>query len=205
MTTKEIKISKTLENGARFSCKLCGRCCRGFNEGEVYLYLEDIERLANILNLKGNAGLRKFAKEHLKIVNDSFYWKEPGASRGKTYRYKSLGFKFIGDDEHCEFLAEDNSCSIHDASPFQCRCFPFWQMTVSNPKTLAEYSKKCPGLQDKDCKDAKFYSKEEIFNWAKNEQELEKHYFLKMRENKFDIFKVYPFLPRDLLTENEQR
>ncbi|MFX1287925.1 MAG: hypothetical protein ACFFFY_05115 [Promethearchaeota archaeon] len=32
---------------------------------------------------------------------------------GKTYRVKSLGFKFTGDDEHCQFLKE-NVCNIHE-------------------------------------------------------------------------------------------
>ena len=41
MTSKEIKISKGLENGLGFSCKMCGVCCRGFNEGEVYIFKND--------------------------------------------------------------------------------------------------------------------------------------------------------------------
>ena len=47
--------------------------------------------------------LKKFAEEYLKVVNDSFFWKEPGAERGKTYRFKNIGFKFTGEDEHCHF------------------------------------------------------------------------------------------------------
>ncbi len=203
MTTKEIKISKSLENGVKFKCKLCGRCCRGSNEGEVFLYLEDIERLASELNLKGPSGLKKFAKKYLKIVNDSFYWKEPGDIKGKTYKYKSLSFKFIEEDEHCEFLGEDNKCTIYHAAPFQCKSFPFWQMMVSSLKNIKEYSKKCPGLKGLNNEDANFYSKEDIYNWAKQEQDLEKRYFLKMRENDFDIFKVYPFLPQDMSKDDD--
>ncbi|MFX1328480.1 MAG: YkgJ family cysteine cluster protein, partial [Promethearchaeota archaeon] len=104
MTSTEIKISRNLENGIEFSCQMCGKCCTGLNEGEVYLYKEDIIRLANFLGLKGKKGLRNFADKYLKVIDDSFYWKDEGEQRGKTYRFKALGFKFTGEDEHCHFL-----------------------------------------------------------------------------------------------------
>ena len=53
LTSTEIKISRDLENGIEFSCQMCGKCCRGFDEGEVYLYKEDILRLTEFLNIKG--------------------------------------------------------------------------------------------------------------------------------------------------------
>ncbi|MFX1502992.1 MAG: YkgJ family cysteine cluster protein, partial [Promethearchaeota archaeon] len=176
MTSVEIKISKNLENGIEFSCQMCGKCCRGFNEGEVYLYKDDIFRLVKFLKIKGNTGLKKFAEKYLKVVDDSFFWKEPGAQRGKTYRYKTLGYKFTGEDEHCHFLI-NNKCSVHKARPFQCRSFPFWQMMVSSRKNFEDYTKKCKGLQTLK---GKFYTKEEILNWAKKEYEIEKKYFLEM-------------------------
>jgi len=175
---------------------MCGSCCRGLNEGEVFLYKDDILRLANILNLNDKDGLREFAKKYLKIVDTSFYWKEPNAKTGKTYKFKALGFKFTGEDEHCEFLTEDNKCSVHEHRPFQCRCFPFWQMMVSSRKNFIDYTKKCKGLQ---ISKGKFYSKQEILNWAKEEYKIEKNYFFEMRKYKFDISKVYHFLPEEML------
>ena len=197
MTSEEIKLSKALENGVEFSCQMCGSCCRGFNEGEVYLYQDDIERLTKSFNITKKSDLRKFAKKYFKVINDSFFWKEPGAERGKTYRYKSLGFRFTGEDEHCHFLI-DNSCSVHEIRPFQCRCFPFWHMLVSSRKNFINYAKKCPGLK---VLRGRYYSKEEILDWAKTEYEMEKKYFLDMKKNDFDILKVYPFLSRDMLKE----
>ena len=196
MTIIDIKLSKLLENGIEFSCQMCGACCRGFKEGEVYLYKDDIARLAKLLNLTSKARLREFAKEYLKVVSDSFFWKEPGAARAKTYRYKTLGFKFTGDDEHCHFL-EDNECTIHEARPFQCRCFPFWQMLVSNSKNFVNYSKKCPGLK---VLKGKHYTREEILDWATKEYEMEKEFFFEMKKNDFNILKVYSFLPKDMVS-----
>ncbi len=196
MTSIDIKLSKLLENGIEFSCQKCGACCRGFKEGEVYLYKDDIKKLAKHLNIKGNSELREFAKKYLKVVNDSFFWKEPGAARAKTYRYKTLGFKFTGDDEHCHFL-KDNECTIHEARPFQCRCFPFWKMLVSSKKNFVDYSKKCPGLK---VLKGKHYTREEILDWATKEYEMEKDFFFEMKKNDFNILKVYSFLPKDMVS-----
>ena len=197
MTSTEIKISRILENGIEFSCQMCGKCCTGFNDGEVYLYEEDILRLADFLKIKGKKGLRDFAKKHLKVVDDSFFWKDPNAQRGKTYRYKTLGFKFTGEDEHCHFL-KGNNCSVHTARPFQCRSFPFWQMMVSSTKNFENYAQKCKGLQ---VLKGKFYTKEEILNWAQEEYDIEKKYFLEMKKNNFNIMKIHPYLSKEMLQE----
>ncbi|MBY9015953.1 MAG: YkgJ family cysteine cluster protein [Candidatus Lokiarchaeota archaeon] len=116
MTSSDIKLSKTLENGIEFSCQMCGDCCRGLEEGEVYLYQDDIVRLTQSLNITRKSELKKFAKKYFKIIDDTFFWKEPGEERGKTYKFKTLGFKFTGDDEHCHFL-KDNICSVHEKRP----------------------------------------------------------------------------------------
>jgi len=116
LTSTEIKLSKALGNGIEFSCQMCGSCCRGFNDGEVYVYQDDILRLTQSLNITKKSELRKFAKKYFKVIDDSFFWKEPGAARGKKFRFKSLGFKFTGDDEHCQFL-KDKSCTVHEARP----------------------------------------------------------------------------------------
>jgi Fe-S-cluster containining protein len=197
LTSTEIKISRILENGIEFSCQMCGKCCSGFHEGEVYLYKEDILRLAEFIKNEEKINLKEFAKKYLKVINDSFFWKEPGAERGKTYRFKTLGFKFTGETEHCHFLIE-NKCSVHTARPFQCRSFPFWQMMVSSKKNFDNYTKKCQGLQ---LLKGKFYTKEEILNWAKKEYEIEKKYFFEMKKNNFNIMKVYPFLSKEMLQE----
>jgi hypothetical protein len=63
-------------------------------------------------------------------------------------------------------------------------------------KNLVAYSKKCPGLYIslKENHKGKFYSREEISKWAKREYAIEKKFFLEMKNNDFDIFKVYDFI-----------
>lgn len=182
---------------------MCGGCCRGFNEGEVYLYKDDILRLAKFLNMEDEEGLKKFAEKYVKVVNDSFFWKESGASRGKTYKYKTLGFAFTGKDEHCHFIDDKNHCTVHKSRPFQCRCFPFWKMMVTSRSNVIEYAKKCPGLQASLKGQGKYYDRQEIQKWAKAEYEMEKKYFLELKESNFDILKVYPFLTEEMLREGK--
>lgn len=174
---------------------MCGDCCRGFDEGEVYMYQEDIARMVKFFNLKNKVALKEFAKKHFKIIQDSFYWKEPKEKIGRDYTFKTLGLKFTGNDEHCEFLDKNNKCTIHDARPFQCRAFPFWKMMVISNKNFLNYAEKCKGLQTLK---GKFYSPEEILNWAEREYEIEKNYFLALKKNKFNIFKMYPFLSKSI-------
>jgi len=196
LTPADINLSKTLEKGVEFSCQMCGSCCKGFDDGEVYLYQEDIDRLTDFLHISSKTDLKKFAKKYLKIINDTFFWKEHGCEKGETYKFKTLGFRFTGDDEHCHFL-KDNKCSVHEKRPFQCSCFPFWNMLVSSRKNFVNYAKKCPGLK---ALNGKYYSGEEILDWAKKEYEMEKQYFFELRRHDFNIFKVYPFLSRDMLS-----
>ena len=203
MPTKPIKISSTLEEGARFSCKMCGDCCRGFNDGDVFLYGEDITKLASFLGFDGNSGLRKFSKKYLKIIQTTFYWRKEGAKRGKNYSIGCIGFQFQGEDEHCAFLSSENACTVHEARPLQCRSFPWWQKMVRSRNQIWKYARKCPGLKDLNSSDAKFYSREEIRSWAKREQEAELKHFLKLKENDFDIFRAYPFLSKDLLLDEK--
>lgn len=199
ITAHKIKLAKEFEQGMYFSCHMCGECCRGLREGEVYLYKNDIIRLAHHLRLKGTRGLKKFSLKYLKIVKSTFYWRAPGAKKEKKYELDELGFRFTGDDEHCHFLI-DNKCSVHEARPFQCRAFPIgWNMLISNVSQVRDYSKKCPALRDSlENKGDTFYSKDELLQWSQEEYEIEKAYFLEMKEHNFNIFKVYPFLPKNI-------
>ncbi|MHA1689159.1 MAG: YkgJ family cysteine cluster protein [Promethearchaeota archaeon] len=201
MIIEESKISKNFQNGIYFSCHKCGACCRGLNEGEVYIYLDDILRLIKFLKKKEkHYTLKSFARKYLKITSQGMFWKDSTFSKkGRTYNLDTLGLKFTGEDDHCYFLSENNICTVHEARPFQCRAFPIgWNMLMNNYTNLREYSKKCPALKNTLKNKGKYYSREEIVKWTRKELEIEYNYFLEMKKNGFDIFKVYKFLPRDI-------
>ncbi len=200
MIVEESKISVNFNKGIHFSCAQCGVCCRGLNEGEVYVYMEDIARLVDFLNKKGKkCTLKEFASNFLKITVQGFYWKDPISKKGKKYSLDTLGLKFYGEDDHCYFLNENNDCTVHEARPFQCRAFPIgWNMLMHSYHNLKDYSKKCPGLRNSILDKGRYHSKEEIIKWTREEYQIELNYFLAMRKNDFDIFKVYEFLPKDI-------
>ena len=52
-------------------------------------------------------------------------------------------------------------------------------MMVSSKNNFENYTKKCKGLQ---LLEGKFYTREEILKWAKNEYKVEKKYFLEIQK-----------------------
>ncbi|MEJ2278102.1 MAG: YkgJ family cysteine cluster protein [Candidatus Lokiarchaeota archaeon] len=176
MESNETTLSKYFEKGFYFSCKKCGDCCRGLDGGEVYLYREDIINLVHFLNKRAGKrrySLKSFVREYVKVLNTTFYWKEPGAKRGKNYSFKTLGFRFTGKDEHCKFINEKNECTVHKSRPFQCRAFPIgWNMIVKNVRNFQKYTRDCPALKESLNEEGKFYTREEIIDWIEKEYEL---------------------------------
>ncbi|MFO8017653.1 MAG: YkgJ family cysteine cluster protein [Promethearchaeia archaeon] len=198
MPTKNRRISKKYQKGIRFTCQMCGKCCRGLNEGEIYLYREDVQKLAAHLGFTGSKGLKEFARKYVATVTKSYYWRPPNKSRGKTHYITVLAFKLTGEDEVCQFLKGDE-CSVYDARPFQCRSFPIgWKMLMTKRKNFLTYARKCPGLKLSRKNKGKFRSYQEILNWIQREEQIEERYFLELKEAEFDIFKVYPFLSKEI-------
>jgi Fe-S-cluster containining protein len=93
---------------------MCGNCCRG--DGFVVLTETDIQGLADRLELKREDFLETYAR-----------WE------ASMRRWVLLD----QEDEHrsCIFLEPDQSCSVHEDKPVQCREFPFkWRSS-----NIAEY------------------------------------------------------------------
>ncbi|TXT59089.1 MAG: hypothetical protein BAJALOKI1v1_1480006 [Promethearchaeota archaeon] len=200
MPSQKITLSKYFKDGIHFSCLQCGECCRGLNNGEVYLYREDIERLVEHLNSNGQQyTLTSFSRKYVKVVRSSFYWENSKNGGGKNYSFKALGIKFIGEDESCPFLVNNCICSVHTARPYQCRAYPIgWNMLIKSNRNFAKYSKDCPGLKKSLEQKGEYYTPKEIIKWARKEYQMEKQFFLEMKKHQFDLFKTYSFLPKDL-------
>ncbi|MGV9173848.1 MAG: YkgJ family cysteine cluster protein, partial [Promethearchaeia archaeon] len=190
MTSRRQKLSKKLEQGLHFSCQMCGKCCRGLKQGEVYLYRDDLETLAAHLGYTSEEGLKEFARKYISIATKSYYWKAPNRSRGKSRYINVLSFKLTGENEECQFL-EDDKCGVYEARPFQCRSFPIgWKMLMTTRKNFLRYAKKCPGLKLSRKNKGNFHSKKEIRDWMRQEEEMEENYFLELKKADFDIFRV---------------
>ena len=113
------------ENGLRFECTRCSRCCR-HTSGYVFLSFADLEALRSAMGM----GRADFLRTYCRRV-----------SFGITQRV-SLREKPNLD---CIFW-ENGGCSVYESRPLQCRSFPFWSACVSSPEQWETHAEQCPGI-----------------------------------------------------------
>ncbi len=114
-------------DGLAFSCKGCGRCCSGPDEGYVWVSSEEIQAIAEYLNLTPEA----FKKQCLRRVG---------------IRHSLLENEL---DKDCIFLTRTETgkgCRIYPVRPRQCRTWPFWSVNLQSEKTWQFAGQVCPGI-----------------------------------------------------------
>lgn len=109
------------EDGLRFECSRCGRCCTG--HGYVWMTRSDIERLADELEID----VDEVGRRYLRRVGGRL----------------SLVERQDGD---CVFWSSTEGCTVYDARPGQCRTFPFWPANLRDEGSWAAVGGACPGV-----------------------------------------------------------
>ncbi len=109
------------DDGLRFTCFKCGRCCTGA-PGYVWLTRDDIKTLAEALEIAGSSFLKKYCR----------------SVQGEI----SLLEHENGD---CVFYTP-SGCSVYQFRPRQCRAFPFWQHLLRSRSAWESEKKRCPGM-----------------------------------------------------------
>ena len=107
--------------GLRFMCTGCGACCTG--SGRVWLTEAEMYTLAESLELDVNI----FVDRHV----------ERREGRWSLRENQSTG--------ECVFLS-DGRCQVYLARPRQCRTFPWWPTTLSQPEAWQEARRVCEGI-----------------------------------------------------------
>ena len=114
--------------GLAFECQGCGRCCRGPEEGYVWVTAEEIATIAR----------------HLKI---------PEAQMRKKYVRRAAGrysLVEVKGNRDCVFLDMDEGgcggCRIYSVRPTQCRTWPFWATNLASADMWAEAGLRCKGI-----------------------------------------------------------
>ena len=125
---------KWYNQGLKFSCKGCGKCCGG---APGYVWIDNTE-ITTI-------------SKHLKIEEKDFIKKY---TRRIVYRI-SLKEQ---DNYDCIFL-RDNKCMIYPVRPIQCQSYPWWDCNLKSQQSWDDAARTCKGMRDKK---GKLYSKEEI-------------------------------------------
>ncbi len=114
---------KFYQNGLRFECTECGKCCR-HADGYVQVSPEEAAQIAASLEITEN----KFLQSYIEPSPDS-----------EAFHLKSL------DNGDCIFLVE-GQCCIYQARPRQCRTFPFWPENVKSAYRWKLTGQDCPGI-----------------------------------------------------------
>jgi len=122
------------EEGLRFTCLGCGRCCRG-EPGAIYFTPEEEAAMAAFLGVDAGEFRNRFVT---------------GKWRAPSLKEKSGGECVFHD-------AVTNLCRIYPVRPLQCSLFPFWPVLLASPEAWDEAARSCPGMNG-----GEFHSAEEI-------------------------------------------
>jgi Fe-S-cluster containining protein len=110
------------EEGLRFECTRCGRCCRG--PGNVWINDEEIEALAKLIG----RSVDEFRKSHTRR----------GGRRGVVLRQKR--------NQDCIFWDDGAGCTVYTARPKQCSTYPFWKAVLHSEYNWQSERRSCPGV-----------------------------------------------------------
>jgi Fe-S-cluster containining protein len=117
-----MKSEPWFQQGLRFSCTQCGKCCGGA-PGYVWVRPDDIAALCQHLGIDQEAFEQQFVR--------------------KMGLRKSLIELANGD---CIFLdPKTRQCSVYEARPLQCRTWPFWESNVKTEQAWRQTCEVCPG------------------------------------------------------------
>jgi len=111
--------------GVFFSCKGCGRCCRG-EPGAIFFTFEEGERVRKFLGVEEAEFQRRYV---------TFMWGRPSfveRRNGDCVFYDTTGAK----------------CVIYPFRPLQCVLFPFWASVMESKEEWDDQARHCPGMND---------------------------------------------------------
>jgi Fe-S-cluster containining protein len=122
--SKKLTILKKnwYEDGVRFKCTSCGKCCTG-KGGVVFLSMEEAKNISNFL----------------KITLEDLI---------STYCRKIEGKLILKDAENtdtCIFL-KNKQCQIYQHRPTQCKAFPYWPSIMRSKKNWEKEKNSCEGI-----------------------------------------------------------
>ena len=129
------------DNGLRFECIRCGRCCR-HEPGYVFLSRKDLARMAGHLGVAVETVLERYCRT-----------------------IDLAGFVRISLEEKpnydCIFWNRDG-CEVYNGRPLQCRSFPFWPENITDRESWEHTAHSCPGIDM-----GRLHTAEEIQRWVR--------------------------------------
>lgn len=114
------------QDGLRFKCTECGKCCTG-SPGFVWLTEKDIFSLSQYLKIPRE----RFLKKYTRLV------------------FGRIALLEYPNTYDCVFF-KDRKCSVYSSRPQQCRKFPFWKEIIESPKSWEKAKQTCEGIDHPD-------------------------------------------------------
>lgn len=109
------------ENGVRFKCTGCGKCCTG--EGIVSLTMDEAIKMALFFKMD----LEKFFALYIQKQNGKYILKDSPGTKA------------------CIFL-EGTKCKVYPCRPKQCKTFPYWPSVMRTKDDWENTAKSCEGI-----------------------------------------------------------
>jgi len=120
--------------GVFFSCKSCGRCCRG-EPGAIFFTIEEGERVRDFLGVSEV----EFRRDYV------------------TLKWEAASFTERRNGDCVFYDATEAKCAIYPIRPLQCTLFPFWASVMESREKWDKQARRCPGMDT-----GQFHSAEEI-------------------------------------------
>jgi len=117
------------QNGLKFRCTECGKCCTG-TPGVVWITEEEIIALAAFLQLS----IEDVHKRYIRKCGNRLALIEKPPKQGEY---------------DCIFL-KGKRCTIYPVRPKQCRTFPWWDENLTSKEAWQEAGKLCEGIDHPD-------------------------------------------------------
>jgi len=109
------------QDGLRFKCTRCGKCCTG---APGFVWINDAE-------------IRAIAEYRAEPIEEVLGLYTRLADGRRTLREKANG--------DCVFYDREAGCTVYPVRPRQCRTWPFWESTVATPQQWQRTMQICPG------------------------------------------------------------
>jgi len=119
------------ENYLLFKCRKCGKCCRGQRNNALMLTFGDIERLARYFHMKPSS----FIDRHCVFASTTEGKDVYPLAQMPPVKVQYTGCylkRFPGENPEtalkphpCQYVTEENLCSIYPVRPVVCRKFPY--------------------------------------------------------------------------------
>jgi Fe-S-cluster containining protein len=122
--------TRSVENGLRFRCTMCGNCCTGA-PGTVLL--DDAER---------GALARRLGVSEADFVDQYTKPMEGGVSLRE--RLTAFGWDCVFLDRTT--IPGKAVCGVYEDRPLQCRTWPFWKRNLTDERAWDRAGATCPGI-----------------------------------------------------------